>query len=173
MVIRQNMARNFFPSFTILQPPFRAIITVTVSTPTPAYDNTVFSCSTALVPVSFRRENPVDWAGIGARWILRHEPVGLSGVVETAQSGRTWLAYARCESYQKEETMHISKVEKLISMMKELDPPTRQLLFEQMLAQFEGMTAEEQQSYLALADAKSPIREIARNLGVEVKQGQA
>lgn len=69
--------------------------------------------------------------------------------------------------------MHISKVEKLISMMKELDPPTRQLLFEQMLAQFEGMTAEEQQSYLALADEKSPIREIARNLGVEVKQGQA
>jgi hypothetical protein len=69
--------------------------------------------------------------------------------------------------------MHISKVEKLISMMKELDPPIRQLLFEQMLAQFEGMTAEEQQGYLALADAKSPIREIARNLGVEVKQGQA
>ena len=104
---------------------------------------------------------------------MRHEPVVLSGVVETEQSDRTWLAYARHEIYQKEETMHISKVEKLISMMKRLDPPTRQLLFEQMLAQFEGMTAEEQQSYLALADAKSPIREIARNLGVEVKQGQA
>ena len=65
-VIQQNMARNFLPSFTMLQPPFRAIITVTVSTPTPVYDNAVSSCSAALVPVSFRRENPVDWAGIGA-----------------------------------------------------------------------------------------------------------